>query len=126
MATGMNPRGMRRSRRVACRAKVQLSWLTNGEPAGALVMAKDISQEGMQLEAPAAIPARTAVQFRVAGSPVHGSGTVRSCTRVGGKFILGLTFAVPLKLDPATTPIPGIEIIEAFSAPGAASEAAVT
>ena len=115
MASGMNARGMRRSRRVACKAKVQLSWLAdNGVPNSTFGECKDISQEGMQVVVPAGVPVRTAVQFMISGSPLQGSGTVRSCTRNASKFTVGVTFAVQLRMDPATTPIPGIEIIEVF------------
>ena len=113
---------MRRSRRVACHAKVQLSWLAeNGDACRALGMCNDISQEGMQLVSPAAVPVRSAVQFLITGSPLQGSGTVRSCSRSAGKFIVGVTFAAPLRVDPATTPIPGIELTEVFGAPGTES-----
>ena len=69
----------------------------------------------MQLTSPAEVPVRRPVQFLITGSPLQGSGTVRSCTRIGGKFILGVTFAAPLRMDPATTPIPGIEVVEVFN-----------
>ena len=119
MAYGIQTRGLRRSRRVACQAKMQLSWVTaTGEPCSALTMCTDLSQEGMQVTSPAAIPLRTNVQFLVPGSPLQGSGTVRSCSRNGGKFAVGLTFSVPLKVDPATTPIPGVDVREVFGTPG--------
>ena len=106
---------------MACRAKVQLSWLAeNGEPCRAFGTCNDISQEGMQLTSPAPVPVRSAVQFLITGSPLQGSGTVRSCSRTGNKFIVGVTFAEPLRVDPATTPIPGIELTEVFLPPGAA------
>ena len=72
----------------------------------------------MQLVAMAAIPPRTSVQFLIPNSPLQGSGTVRSCAGSGSKYMIGLTFATQLRIDPATTPIPGIEIIEVFGAPG--------
>jgi len=103
---------------VACKAKVQLSWISaDGTPCGTLCNCKDISQEGMQLVAMAAIPPRTSVQFLIPNSPLQGSGTVRSCAGSGSKYMIGLTFATQLRIDPATTPIPGIEIIEVFGAP---------
>ena len=83
-------------------------------------MCTDISQEGMQVTSPAAIAVRTALQFLVPNSPLQGSGTVRSCTRNGAKFMVGVTFSVPLKVDPATTPIPGVEVVEVFGVPGGA------
>jgi hypothetical protein len=112
---------MRRSRRVACKAKVQLSWVAeNGEACGALVTCHDISQEGMQLRSPAPVPVRSSVQYLITGSPLQGSGTVRSSARVGGAFVVGVTFAVPLRVDPATTAIPGIQVVEVFGVPGQA------
>jgi hypothetical protein len=115
----MNARGMRRSRRVACRAKVQLNWVgESGAASSALGQCKDISQEGMQVVMPAALGVRTPVQFMITGSPLQGSGTVRSCTRDGSKYMIGVTFAVQLRVDPAATPIPGIEVVEVFGVPG--------
>jgi PilZ domain len=115
---------MRRSRRVACKAKVQLSWVAeNGEACGALVTCHDISQEGMQLRSPAPVPVRSSVQFLITGSPLQGTGTVRSSTRVGAGFVVGVTFAVPLRVDPATTVIPGIQVVEVFGMPGAGEAA---
>ncbi len=74
----------------------------------------------MQVVVQAPVPTRNAVQFLVSGSPLQGSGTVRSCTRNGAQYVLGITFAVQLRVDPATTPVPGIEILEVFGPPGTA------
>jgi PilZ domain len=94
----------------------------NGEACGALVTCTDISQEGMQLRSPAPVPVRSSVQYLITGSPLQGSGTVRSSTRVGGAFVVGVTFAAPLRVDPATTPISGIQIVEMFQVPGASGD----
>jgi hypothetical protein len=123
MAHGMNSRGLRRSRRVACKAKVQLSWVAaSGELCGCLGTCTDISQDGMQINVQAAIPLRSSLHFLVPNSPLQGSGSVRSCVRTGSKYAIGLTFSTPLRVDPATTPIPGVEVVEVFS--GAAGEGA--
>ena len=109
---------------MACKAKVQLSWVAeNGEVCSALVMCHDISQEGMQLRSPAPVPVRSSVQYLISGSPLQGTGTVRSSTRAGAGFVVGLTFAVPLRVDPATTPIPGIQVLEVFDLSGAVAAA---
>jgi hypothetical protein len=89
-------------------------------------MCTDLSQEGMQVSSQAEIPLRSNVQFLITGSPVQGSGSVRSCTRSGAKFIIGLTFSVPLKMDPATTPIPGVELVEVFNPAAGAGDPKLT
>lgn len=65
----------------------------------------DISESGIRLEVREPIEQRTYVTLQCSALGVHGSASVRSCTRQGTKFVLGLEFSGGLRWKPQETPL---------------------
>lgn len=57
----------------------------------------DISAAGLKVKMDSQIPARTVVSVKSKELALHGSASVRSCTRTGVRFILGLEFVGGMK-----------------------------
>jgi len=100
----MPPAGeLRRHQRVKHESAVQVVWkdrdgtekFTNG-------LLADISESGMRVRAEIAIDKGTYVGFRAGRLKLQGTGSVRSCTRQGSKFLLGVEFTGGLKWKPHT------------------------
>jgi hypothetical protein len=62
--------------------------------------ALNISASGMRVEVGDSIEQRTYVTVQCAALGLHGRASVRSCTRKGMKYILGLEFSAGLKWKP--------------------------
>ena len=91
--------------------KINLTWATeNGDPCARNGDCLDVSSTGIRIKVDAPIPTRTVVTVRARELELHGSASVRSCTRFGAKYIIGLEFVggmkwqIPLAL---TTPTGG-------------------
>jgi len=91
-------RGMRRHERFLLDAPVQVCWTNaNGGDSYARCRCMNISESGIRLDSPQAIPLRTSICFQVDGEDFRGTAWVRSCTRVGMNYHLGLEFGGGLK-----------------------------
>lgn len=53
----------------------------------------DLSDQGMRLETPEAIPLRSVIRVRGNSPPLEATGSVRYCRARGLKFILGIQFS---------------------------------
>jgi|SRR5665213_3777487 len=60
----------------------------------------DISPSGMRAEVPQAIEKQTYVTLQCAALGLQGAASVRTCTRKGTKFVLGLEFSGGLQWKP--------------------------
>ncbi len=62
--------------------------------------AMNVSAAGMRVEVADPIDKQTYVTVQCAALGLHGRASVRSCTRKGMKYILGLEFSAGLKWKP--------------------------
>jgi hypothetical protein len=86
--------GMRRHQRVKFTDHVQLAWMDeSGAPRFVRGRTTDVSASGMRVECLDPIPVRCHVSFKLANHALHGSGSVRSCQRVGLKYAIGVEFS---------------------------------
>ncbi len=86
--------GLRREDRDEKSSPVQLVWKDKtGVDRYVNGRSLDISPSGMRIEISEEIETRTYVTILCAGLAVQGSASVRSCTRRGMKFIVGLEFS---------------------------------
>lgn len=101
---------MRRHSRYPQNGKVRVSWEGSQRQQNSCV-AKivDISIQGMQISCPEEVPARAIIQFQFLDKFFKGSASVRSCTRhglsyrVGMEFCGGLQWTAPSAEEPAYT-----------------------
>jgi hypothetical protein len=98
----MNRQGdLRRHTRAEKESTVQIVWkdragvdkYVNG---GTL----DISPSGMRVEVSVPIDKQTYVTLQCTALGLHGTASVRSCTRKGMKYVLGLEFSGGMKWKP--------------------------
>jgi len=100
-----NEGGLRRHNRVGERVPAQVMWkdksgterLLNG-------FALDVSEDGVRFELKEKIEEGTFVNFRVERLKLHGTGSVRWCTRKQSKYEIGLQFTGGLKWKAAGMP----------------------
>ena len=59
----------------------------------------EISESGIRIEIPEAIPVRGRVNFVIDAPPLQGSGLVRHCARHGLKHVIGVEFSGGLRWD---------------------------
>ena len=86
--------GLRREERTEKSSPVQLIWKDRtGTDRYVSGRSLDISSLGMRIEIGEAIEKQTYVTISCMGLAVQGSASVRSCTRKGMKFIVGLEFS---------------------------------
>jgi hypothetical protein len=95
---------IRRHDRATKSAGVQLVWKDRGGVdkfmQGSTI---DISESGMRIEVREAIEKQTYVTLQSVPLGLHGTASVRSCTRKGTKFVLGLEFSGGLRWKPRTS-----------------------
>jgi len=60
----------------------------------------DISEAGMRVEVPEPLEKLTYLTVRADGLGIHGTASVRSCTRKGLKYVVGLEFSAGLQYKP--------------------------
>lgn len=60
----------------------------------------DISAAGMRVEISQPIDKQTYVTLQCAALALHGTASVRTCTRKGTKYVIGLEFSAGLKWKP--------------------------
>ena len=89
---------LRRDTRLLYTGKISLAW---ANPAGDACARNgeciDISSSGLKVKVDIQIPTRTVVTVRAQELALHGSASVRSCTRSGVRYIIGLEFVGGLK-----------------------------
>jgi len=92
---------LRRHDRTDVSAPVQLVWQdrtgTDRFENGRVL---NVSASGMRVEVSEQIEKQTYVTVQCAALGLHGRASVRSCTRKGMKFILGLEFSAGLQWKP--------------------------
>ena len=97
---------LRKDARTEQKTKVNLIWLdASGHPFARNGLCLDISASGMKVKLDAEIPLRTVVTVRASEIQLHGSASVRSCTRVGTKFTAGLEFVGGMKWKMTEQPV---------------------
>ncbi|HTW65934.1 MAG TPA: PilZ domain-containing protein [Bryobacteraceae bacterium] len=60
----------------------------------------DVSESGMRVEVAEPFERQTYVTLQSLGLGLHGTASVRSCTRKGTKYTVGLEFSAGLKWKP--------------------------
>jgi len=60
----------------------------------------DVSEAGMRVELPEPLEKLTYLTLRADGLKLHGTASVRSCTRKGLKYVVGLEFSGGLQWKP--------------------------
>lgn len=94
----MAERRLRRHDRVAERVAVQVTWKDrNGNDQFLNGHTVDVAEEGIRIELKERIDEGTFVNFRAAALKLHGTASVRRCTRQGNKYMIGLQFAGGLR-----------------------------
>ena len=92
---------LRRHLRSTRSAPVQIVWKNrqglDGFLNGRII---DVSEAGMRVEVSDPLEKQTYVTLQAAGLGLHGSASVRTCTRKGMKYIVGLEFSAGLKWEP--------------------------
>lgn len=93
-------RYVRRDERLALSGTVRLVWQDgSGREKFANGRCLDVSQSGLRMELPEAIPVRSYVTVRADKVGVAAHAAVRHCSAARGKYIVGLEFSVPLRMS---------------------------
>jgi hypothetical protein len=74
---------------------------TSGHDKFANATALDISEMGMRLKVPEAVPVQSCVTMRSEFLKLHGQASVRYCSRLGTTYAVGLEFARGVRWSPA-------------------------
>jgi len=94
---------LRRYVREAKSSPIQIVWK---DSAGSAVFGNgrtlDISTSGARIEVPEPVEKQTYVTMQCSALGLQGTASVRSCTRKGMKYVLGLEFSGGLKWRPKT------------------------
>ena len=101
---------LRKTGRQFYNGKISLTWaMENGDACARNGECVDVSATGIKVKLDSQIPARTVVTVRARDLALHGSASVRSCNRVGARYIIGLEFVggMRFQLPPVMTPAPG-------------------
>jgi PilZ domain len=94
----MAKKDIRRHHRVSYLGRVVISWVDpHGQPKYAPAKCLDVSEAGMRIETPEAIPVRTNVSLRAEQIDLAGSATVKHVEGRGSKCILGLELSQALR-----------------------------
>lgn len=90
---------LRRHDRSVNAASVQMVWKDrrSGEDKYMNGSTVDVSESGLRLQVREAIETQTYVTLQCASLGIHGTASVRSCSRQGNKFLLGLEFSGGLR-----------------------------
>jgi len=95
--------GIRRDERKSATEMVELTWKDrSGQEKFAKARSLDISELGMRIEVPEPLEKQAYVTLRSDALSLHGRASVRSCTRQGTKYLVGLEFSGGLKWKPKT------------------------
>jgi hypothetical protein len=92
---------LRRHARSTRSAPIQLVWKNrqglDGFLNGRII---DVSESGIRVEVSDPLEKQTYVTLQAASLGLHGSASVRTCTRKGMKYLVGLEFSAGLKWKP--------------------------
>jgi hypothetical protein len=92
---------LRRHARSAKSAPVQVAWKDRqgGDNVirGTII---DVSESGIRIELPEPLEKQTYVTLQSVSLGLHGSASVRTCTRKGVKYVVGLELSGGLKWKP--------------------------
>ena len=72
----------------------------SGQEKFAKARSLDISERGMRIEVPEPLEKQAYVTLRSSALSLQGTASVRSCTRLGAKYLVGLEFSGGLKWKP--------------------------
>jgi len=89
----------RRAVRYPCSGAIRLAWTSNFDKY-AMGECVDISRTGLRMLISDPIPVRTNVCFKADCLAFGGSGTVRFCKRLKGRYVVGLDFSGGLTWRP--------------------------
>jgi len=97
---------LRKDNRLGRGGKVNLTWADeHGHPYASNGECVDISIKGIKVMVDSEIPTRTVVTLKSPQLVLHGSASVRSCTRIGARYVMGLEFVGGMKWQiPADDP----------------------
>jgi PilZ domain len=92
---------LRRHVRSTNSAPVRIGW-QDGQGMDKFINTRtvDISESGMRIEAPVPIENRTYVTLQCSALGLRGTASVRSCTRKGMQYVVGLEFSNGFRLAP--------------------------
>src|SRR4051812_2707437 len=83
----------RREQRHAARDRYSLCWRNdNGQECSAEVRGIEVSQSGIRVLSPRAVPVGTIVFLQAIGGALNGYCVVRHCTPQADRFAIGLEF----------------------------------
>jgi len=92
---------LRRHTRSAKSAPVQVGWKdrqgADNVIRGTII---DVSESGIRIELPEPLDKQTYVTLQSPSLGLHGSASVRTCTRKGVKYVVGLELSAGLKWKP--------------------------
>lgn len=93
---------LRRQDRQACDSSVTVGWRdSRGQDKFVNATALDISESGLRLRMPEALPPQAYLTLRASKLGLLGSACVRYCTRIGGsKYAIGVEFTAGLRWTP--------------------------
>ena len=92
---------MRRQDRTALSVPVQVMWKDRlGNDKFTTAQSIDLCESGMRLQAPEQIADRSFVVLKCEKLGLHGSASVRSCSRRGARYLIGMEFSGGMKWKP--------------------------
>jgi hypothetical protein len=83
-------KNIRRHRRIPYSGPVRISWEEHGQARFATGKCLDISEDGMRIESPLAIPRGTSIHLAADRIKLAGAAIVKHTDRRGSKHLLGL------------------------------------
>jgi hypothetical protein len=93
---------LRRHTRQDCTPTVKIMWCdTSGHDKFANATALDISETGLRLKVPEALPVQSCVTMRSDALKLRGQASVRYCSRLGTTYAIGLEFGRDVRWSPA-------------------------
>jgi PilZ domain len=92
---------LRRHARTAITSPIQLSWTDRlGEQKFATAKILDVSETGLRVQMREVMVKQTYVSLRADQIALQGSASVRSCTKQGTQYVVGLEFSGGMKWKP--------------------------
>lgn len=91
---------LRRHDRAEVSSPARIVWQHRGEDRFVNGRALNVSATGLRIEVSEPIDKQTYVTVQCDALGVHGRASVRSCTRKGLKYVLGLEFSAGLEWKP--------------------------
>ena len=89
---------LRRTKRVEHKGRVSLSWSdSTGAVCSCLGDCIDLSAAGMRVRVPSPVPNKAYVALRFKEAGLHGAASVKSCSRKGLSYAVGLEFTSGLR-----------------------------